>query len=180
MRQGLDLVEVVWKWHTTTPTPLRPKPDARSSRRAFAPCPQTKPMCTFFKTSASKLRIAMVVFVAVGIVVTAAAPRGSKAKGCGKNALHEVVEACWELNPLPCLVAAGLDAPTASPQEVAKFTVRTLKRTIPAAVPGIHFLSGGMSEYESTLNLQALQVRHLLPDAPRACLMGRYALGFHL
>jgi hypothetical protein len=26
--------------------------------------------------------------------------------------------------------------------------------SIPAAVPGIHFLSGGMSEEESTLNLQ--------------------------
>lgn len=30
-------------------------------------------------------------------------------------------------------------------------------RSIPPAVPGIHFLSGGMSEEESTLNLQALQ-----------------------
>lgn len=27
-------------------------------------------------------------------------------------------------------------------------------RSIPPAVPGIHFLSGGMSEEESTLNLQ--------------------------
>ena len=32
-------------------------------------------------------------------------------------------------------------------------------RGVPAAVPGIHFLSGGMSEEEATLNLQALQVR---------------------
>jgi fructose-bisphosphate aldolase class 1 len=30
-----------------------------------------------------------------------------------------------------------------------------MKRTIPPAVPGIHFLSGGMSAEESTLNLQA-------------------------
>lgn len=51
----------------------------------------------------------------------------------------------------------GLDAPTASPAEVAKYTTRTMLRTIPPAVPGIHFLSGGMSEEESTLNLQALQ-----------------------
>eukprot|EP00884_Botryococcus_braunii_P007592 jgi/Botrbrau1/16834/Bobra.150_2s0058.1 len=66
------------------------------------------------------------------------------------------------LKPNMCL--PGLDAPTASPAEVAKYTVRTLKRTIPAAVPGIHFLSGGMSEYESTLNLQALQEE--CPNAP--------------
>jgi fructose-bisphosphate aldolase class 1 len=32
-----------------------------------------------------------------------------------------------------------------------------MMRSIPPAVPGIHFLSGGMSEEESTLNLQALQ-----------------------
>lgn len=31
-----------------------------------------------------------------------------------------------------------------------------MARSIPPAVPGIHFLSGGMSEEESTLNLQAL------------------------
>jgi hypothetical protein len=38
--------------------------------------------------------------------------------------------------------AAGLDAPSASPEEVAKYTVRTMMRTIPPSVPGIHFLSG--------------------------------------
>lgn len=42
----------------------------------------------------------------------------------------------------------------ASPQEVARVTVRTMLRSIPPAVPGIHFLSGGMSEEEATLNLQ--------------------------
>lgn len=36
----------------------------------------------------------------------------------------------------------GLDAPPAKPEEVAKYTVRTIMRTTPAAVPGIHFLSG--------------------------------------
>jgi fructose-bisphosphate aldolase class I len=58
----------------------------------------------------------------------------------------------------------GLDAPPASPADVAKFTCRTMRRCIPAAVPGIHFLSGGMSEEESTLNLQALQEAD--PTAP--------------
>lgn len=38
----------------------------------------------------------------------------------------------------------GLDAPPASPAEVAKYTTRTMLRTIPASVPGIHFLSGAL------------------------------------
>lgn len=46
----------------------------------------------------------------------------------------------------------------ASKEEVAKYTVQVMKRTIPPAVPGIHFLSGGMGEEEATLNLQQLQV----------------------
>jgi len=66
------------------------------------------------------------------------------------------------LKPNMCL--PGLDAPSASPEVVAKYTARTMMRSIPAAVPGIHFLSGGMSEEESTLNLQALQ--DACPDAP--------------
>eukprot|EP01025_Chloroclados_australasicus_P042704 TRINITY_DN45413_c0_g1_i1.p2 TRINITY_DN45413_c0_g1~~TRINITY_DN45413_c0_g1_i1.p2 ORF type:complete len:164 (+),score=13.75 TRINITY_DN45413_c0_g1_i1:75-494(+) len=37
-------------------------------------------------------------------------------------------------------------------------------RSIPPAVPGIHFLSGGMSEEESTLNLPALQ--DACPNSP--------------
>ena len=37
---------------------------------------------------------------------------------------------------------AGLDVQTPPPAEVAKYTVRTMLRSIPPAVPGIHFLSG--------------------------------------
>ncbi|KAF6250909.1 fructose-1,6-bisphosphate aldolase [Scenedesmus sp. NREL 46B-D3] len=66
------------------------------------------------------------------------------------------------LKPNMCL--PGLDAEPASPAEVARYTTRTMLRTIPAAVPGIHFLSGGMSEEESTLNLQALN--EACPNAP--------------
>ena len=55
----------------------------------------------------------------------------------------------------PNMILPGLDAPVATPEDVAKYTVRTMLRSIPPAVPGIHFLSGGMSEEESTLNLQA-------------------------
>jgi fructose-bisphosphate aldolase class I len=39
---------------------------------------------------------------------------------------------------------------------IAKYTVRTLQRTVPPAVPGITFLSGGQSEAEATANLNAI------------------------
>ncbi|NXC89722.1 ALDOB aldolase, partial [Cercotrichas coryphoeus] len=43
-----------------------------------------------------------------------------------------------------------------TPQDVAIATVTTLLRTVPAAVPGICFLSGGQSEEEASLNLNAM------------------------
>ncbi|KAM3578084.1 hypothetical protein VYU27_000182 [Nannochloropsis oceanica] len=64
----------------------------------------------------------------------------------------------------PNMILPGLDAPMASKEEVAKYTVQVMKRTIPPAVPSIHFLSGGMGEEEATLNLQQLQKEY--PDAP--------------
>jgi len=47
-------------------------------------------------------------------------------------------------------------AERATPEEVAFYTVRTLSRTIPPAVPGITFLSGGQSEAEASENLNAI------------------------
>lgn len=43
-----------------------------------------------------------------------------------------------------------------SPSEVALATVTALRRTVPAAVPGITFLSGGLAEEEATLYLDAI------------------------
>jgi fructose-bisphosphate aldolase class I len=40
--------------------------------------------------------------------------------------------------------------------EVAEATIRVLRETVPAAVPGIVFLSGGQSDEEATANLDAL------------------------
>jgi fructose-bisphosphate aldolase, class I len=40
--------------------------------------------------------------------------------------------------------------------EVATLTLRSLRRHVPAAVPGIVFLSGGQSDEEATANLDAL------------------------
>ncbi|KAF6714837.1 Fructose-bisphosphate aldolase B [Oryzias melastigma] len=43
-----------------------------------------------------------------------------------------------------------------TPQEVAMATVTALRRTVPASVPGICFLSGGQSEEEASVNLNAI------------------------
>jgi fructose-bisphosphate aldolase class I len=56
----------------------------------------------------------------------------------------------------PNMVLAGTSAKPATPEEVAKYTVRTLQRTLPAAVPGVVFLSGGQSELDATANLNAI------------------------
>merc|ERR1712072_229371 len=39
-------------------------------------------------------------------------------------------------------VKNGLEGPRATPEEIATLTVETLLRTVPAAMPGIFFLSG--------------------------------------
>lgn len=57
----------------------------------------------------------------------------------------------------PNMVISATDAPDrASPEEVAEKTIANFKRTVPAAVPGIAFLSGGQSDQEASENLNAL------------------------
>ncbi|KAI5007119.1 hypothetical protein ZWY2020_047067 [Hordeum vulgare] len=56
----------------------------------------------------------------------------------------------------PNMVTPGSDAKKVTPEVIAEYTVRTLQRTVPAAVPAIVFLSGGQSEEEATLNLNAM------------------------
>jgi len=51
---------------------------------------------------------------------------------------------------------SGATYKTTTPHTIASYTVRALKRTIPAAIPGIMFLSGGQNEEEATLNLDAM------------------------
>ncbi|KAK6467853.1 fructose-bisphosphate aldolase A-like [Huso huso] len=43
-----------------------------------------------------------------------------------------------------------------SPQEIAMATVTALRRTVPPAVPGVTFLSGGQSEEDASINLNAI------------------------
>jgi len=57
----------------------------------------------------------------------------------------------------PNMVIAGKKCPQqATPQQVAEATLRCLRRHVPAAVPGIAFLSGGQSESEATLHLDLI------------------------
>lgn len=51
----------------------------------------------------------------------------------------------------------------ASPDEVAAQTVRIFRRTVPASVPSINFLSGGQTPEEATANLNAMSC---LPPQP--------------
>merc|ERR1712113_1261602 len=57
----------------------------------------------------------------------------------------------------PNMVTPGQSCPQkATSAQVAEATVTAFSRTIPPAVPGIVFLSGGQSEEEASLNLKAI------------------------
>ena len=76
----------------------------------------------------------------------------------------EVIKACLDQGLLlegallkPNMITPGSECLTKVPaQEIAWKTVRTLLRTIPGAIPGIMFLSGGQSEEEATDNLNEM------------------------
>lgn len=66
----------------------------------------------------------------------------------------------------PNMVTPGLRSrERASVEEVAQRTVETLRRFVPAAVPGIAFLSGGQSDEEATAHLSAMNQIEGLPWA---------------
>lgn len=57
----------------------------------------------------------------------------------------------------PSMTVSGVDCPDKpSPAEVAKMTVQTLQRSIPPAMPGVTFLSGGISEEDSSIFLNEI------------------------
>ena len=78
--------------------------------------------------------------------------------------LHEVFHALHRHRVIleytllkPSMVVPGKGHPQqATPPEVAAHTIRILRRTVPAAVPGIFFLSGGQTPAEATANLDAM------------------------
>ena len=64
----------------------------------------------------------------------------------------------------PNMVVPGKkSAKRASVEEVAEKTLRVLKACVPAAVPGIAFLSGGQSDEDATAHLDAMNKMGPLP-----------------
>lgn len=64
----------------------------------------------------------------------------------------------------PSMVISGKKcAVKATTDQVGKMTVSILKRTVPAAIPTINFLSGGQACEEATANLQAMNALGHLP-----------------
>jgi len=67
----------------------------------------------------------------------------------------------------PSMVTSGSSAANrAGPVEIAEKTVACLMRVVPAALPGIVFLSGGQSDQEATVNLNAINRRAATVSAP--------------
>lgn len=61
----------------------------------------------------------------------------------------------------PNMVLSGIECPEqADVDEVAERTIAVFKRTVPAAVPGIVFLSGGQNDELATLHLNAMNKNH--------------------
>ena len=57
----------------------------------------------------------------------------------------------------PNMVVPGKDCPTqATPERIAAATIACFRRTVPAAVPSINFLSGGQTDEDATANLNAM------------------------
>lgn len=76
--------------------------------------------------------------------------------------LHNICLEGTLLKPNMVVAGAG-NQQKSTPAEVGKHTVLALQRSVPSAVPGITFLSGGMSEAEASANLNALQAEGLGP-----------------
>ena len=64
----------------------------------------------------------------------------------------------------PNMIVPGKNCPKqATPEEVAERTVKLLKSCVPAAVPGIAFLSGGQSDEQATRHLSLINELGPLP-----------------
>lgn len=57
----------------------------------------------------------------------------------------------------PNMVSPGIDCPTRNtPEEIGLATLTALRRTVPPAMPGVTFLSGGQTELDATAHLNAM------------------------
>lgn len=86
-----------------------------------------------------------------------------RAQAVNEQVLHAVFHALHQHGVLlegmvlkPSMVTPGKESGKARPEVVAQATLMTLRRTVPAAVPSINFLSGGQTPEEATMNLQAI------------------------
>ena len=67
----------------------------------------------------------------------------------GVSVEHTILKASMVVSGKSCSRQAGVD-------EVAERTLRVLKRTVPAAQPGVVFLSGGQADVSATAHLNAM------------------------
>ena len=83
-----------------------------------------------------------------------------------EKVFHELFNTLFENGVLfegmllkPNMIIPGQDCKNkVKPEEIALKTVKALCRIVPAAVPGIVFLSGGQSEYEASVNLNCMNL----------------------
>lgn len=88
-----------------------------------------------------------------------------------ERVLHEVFRSLYvqrvkleDMILKPSMVISGLQCTSpATAAEVAAETMKVLKRTVPAAVPSINFLSGGQTPKQATLHLQLMNQMGNLP-----------------
>jgi len=81
------------------------------------------------------------------------------------HALHRHHVVLEQMILKPNMILPGkTHAVRASAEEVAAATLKVFSRTVPAAVPSINFLSGGLSPEEATANLNAINA--IAPAAP--------------
>ena len=88
------------------------------------------------------------------------------------DTLHRVFDALYDqrvefdgllLKPNMVIPGKGHSSYPVSPETVADATLSCFRMTVPAAVPGIVFLSGGQGDEEATANLNAMNVKGPLP-----------------
>ncbi|MBB5702919.1 fructose-bisphosphate aldolase class I [Ochrobactrum daejeonense] len=83
-----------------------------------------------------------------------------------KTVFSELYDARVKLEGMilkPNMVIDGKNARKASVEEIAEKTVRCFRDTVPAAVPGIAFLSGGQTGEEATAHLSAMNASFDMP-----------------
>ena len=88
----------------------------------------------------------------------------ARCEGVTRLVLKETFDALWDARVAlegmilkPNMIVSGKKSATqASVQEVAEHTIAVLKATVPSAVPGIAYLSGGQSDEEATAHLDAM------------------------